>query len=138
MAAAVETNPNTLVDHALYWAPVASEDEGLYLASLLNSDVLHERTEAYYSRGLLGARNIHKAAFGAPIPVFDPEAELHRAIVAAGQRCSSLTATLELTGTRTGPNRRACRRALTEARLMEDLNSSVAELIPPPTGAALP
>ncbi len=131
VAAAVESDTTTLIDHALYWAPVASEEEGLYLSSLLNSDVLHLRTEAYYSRGLLGARNIHKAAFGVPIPVFDPELALHTELVSIARKCSEVVAALVLTARRTGPNRKMCRDALTASGMMDALNSVVDRLIPP-------
>jgi hypothetical protein len=130
VAAALETDTSTLIDHALYWAPVANEEEGLYLSALLNSDVLHHRTEDYYSRGLLGARNIHKAAFGVPIPVFAPGDPLHERIVDIARRCGDVVAAVSLTR-RTAPNRKACRDALTQVGLMDQLNAGVAELIPP-------
>jgi hypothetical protein len=109
---------------------VANEEEGLYLSALLNSDVLHHRTEDYYSRGLLGARNIHKAAFGVPIPVFAPGDPLHERIVDIARRCGDVVAAVSLTR-RTAPNRKACRDALTQVGLMDQLNAGVAELIPP-------
>lgn len=130
VAAALETDVTTIIDHALYWAPVATEDEGHYLVGLLNSDVLHERTEEYYSRGLLGARNIHKAAFGVPIPEFDPTDDHHQAIVGDAKSGAQAVTDLTLTG-RTSGNRRTCRGVLTSAGVMDSLNRHVTDVIPP-------
>lgn len=132
VAAAVLTNEAVIVDHALYWAQVSSLDEGRYLVGLLNSDVLHDRTQDYYSRGLLGARNIHKAAFGVPVPAFDPTSSLHTDIVTASQTCEDIAALVQLVSSATSVNRVAVRTALERAGAMEALNSAVDSLIPPP------
>lgn len=132
VAAAVETDTTTVVDHALYWSPVSSIEEGRYLVGLLNSDELHRRTEEYYSRGLIGARNIHKAAFGVSIPAFDPSNALHKAIVETTVAAEIVAASVSPSATVTSRRRAAHRSALDAAGVMNRLNEQVRLLIPPP------
>lgn len=125
VAAAVETDTSTIIDHALYWAAVESEIEAHYLAGLLNSDELHEQTEAMYSRGLLGARNIHRAAFGVPVPAFDPTDPGHSAVVEAAKACHAVAAEVSADESTTARNRMRFREALTSSGQMKVLNASV-------------
>jgi SAM-dependent methyltransferase len=132
VAAAVETDHDTIVDHALYWAPVGSLDEGRYLVALLNSDVLHARVEDFYSRGQFGARNIHKAAFGVDIPQFDPSDSLHGRIVALSTTAEEVVSGIVPSGARTSSFRVAYRSALTAHGVMGELDSAIDDLIPSP------
>ena len=134
VAAAVCTDGQSVVDHALYWAPVGSVAEGRYLTAFLNSDVLHNRTVDYYSRGLLGPRNIHKAAFGVPIPVFDAADSDHLALTVLAEECERALAGLALGASATSSNRKSCRDELTNSGVMAELNDEVSGLIPPPPG----
>lgn len=71
-----------LIDQTLYWAPVSTEDEALYLTGLLNSNAANELIKAFQPRGQQGERHIHELAFGIT-PPYDPEEESHVAVVRA-------------------------------------------------------
>lgn len=74
-----------VVDHALYWASFASEDEALYATTVINSAALHSRIVSALSKGLFGGRNIHRAPFLVPWPRYDPTDGKHGAIVRSGR-----------------------------------------------------
>lgn len=84
-AACVIRNQDAVIDHMLYWAPVDTEEEGHYLASILNAEATRARVEHMQSRGEQGARHFDKVFFTLPIPRFDPSNELHLRIVQAGR-----------------------------------------------------
>jgi hypothetical protein len=129
VAAAVETDPASVIDNALYWAPAGSIDEARYLVGLLNSDVLHNRTQDFYSKGLLGPRNIHKAAFGVPIPVFNPDDEVHRHIAEVAADCETAVVDVDASAKATSTNRTRFRDALEASGLMDRLNVAVEALL---------
>ncbi len=51
VAAALVDDPRLIIDHTLYWGPVASRDEGLYLCAILNSPSLTELVRPLISYG---------------------------------------------------------------------------------------
>jgi hypothetical protein len=66
-AAVLVRDQNGVVEHAIYWAPVVSEDEGHYLAAILNSENVRARVVHMQSRGEQGARHFDKLMFTLPI-----------------------------------------------------------------------
>ena len=82
--AAVLRDRDAIVDHTLYWIPCGSEREAAYLLAVINSDALRDAAEPLMSRGLWGARDLHKHLWKLPIPRFDPGDGLHAAVADAG------------------------------------------------------
>jgi hypothetical protein len=70
-AACVLRQPKAVIDHMLYWASPASEDEARYLAAILNSETARARAAHFQARGQWGARHFDKVMFNLPIPRFD-------------------------------------------------------------------
>ena len=82
--AALLQDDGILVDHLLYWITCRNVDEANYLLAVINSDVLQNAVHPLMSKGLFGARDLHKHLWKLPIPAFDPSLELHTAIAEAG------------------------------------------------------
>jgi hypothetical protein len=76
-AACVLRRSQAVIEHAVYWAAVSSEAEGLYLIAILNSETARARVAALQARGQWGARHFDKVLFTLPIPCFDGAASLH-------------------------------------------------------------
>ena len=83
LAAAVVRDETAVIDHKLYWAAIESPEEASYLCGILNSEALRAGVERYQSQGQWGARDFDKYVFNLPIPRFDADAALHRAIADA-------------------------------------------------------
>ena len=88
---------DAIVDHTLYWMPCESDGEAAYLLAVINSDALRDAAAPFMSRGLWGARDLHKHLWALPIPRFDPGEPLHAAIAAAGEAAAE-GAALQLEG----------------------------------------
>ncbi|MCY3881742.1 MAG: N-6 DNA methylase [Chloroflexi bacterium] len=76
---------DAIVDHTLYWMPCGSDQEAAYLLALINSDALRDAVEPHMSRGLWGARDLHKHLWNLPIRRFDAADALHADTAAAGE-----------------------------------------------------
>lgn len=85
-----------IIEHAVYWAQVASESEGQYLTALLNSETSRSRVAAMQARGQWGARHFDKVMFNLPIPRFDPAESLHNDLAAAAAEAERIAAAFEL------------------------------------------
>jgi hypothetical protein len=70
LVAARVQDASALVDHTCYWASAESEGEALYLAAILNSRTVRERTKPFQARGLFGERHFDKYIFYVPIPTY--------------------------------------------------------------------
>jgi len=88
--AALLGNHVSVVEHALYWAPVASVEEGRYLTAILNSETLRRRIAARQSRGQWGARHFDKLLVNEPIPRFEAGDADHAALVALAERAEAV------------------------------------------------
>lgn len=84
-AACVLRDPLGAIDHMLYWAPIAAEVEGHYLAAILNSENARARVAHMQSRGEQGARHFDKLMFTLPIPRFDAREPVHAELAEAGR-----------------------------------------------------
>ena len=80
IAAAVVRDETAIIDHKLYWAATVSSEEASYLCGVLNSEALRAGVERYQSQGQWGARDFDKYVFNLPIPRFDENNTLHRAL----------------------------------------------------------
>jgi hypothetical protein len=129
-AASVLRDNRAIIEHKLYWAPVGSENEALYLAAILGSEAARLRVEHLQSRGQFGARDFDKVMFTLPIPRFDAEDETHRALAAAGADAERLVASLELgDGVQFQRARQTVREALRTAGIADRIDALVAELL---------
>jgi len=75
-----------VIEHKLYWAPVATREEGYYLTALLNAHALTYFVRPYQSTGAFGPRDFDKYVWHMPIPQFDADNEHHLRLVALGQQ----------------------------------------------------
>jgi hypothetical protein len=74
-----------IVDHTLYRITVSDASEAIYLAAVLNSEIVNEAIKPFQSTGLLGERHVHKKVLDVPIPLFDSNNPLHRRLSELGQ-----------------------------------------------------
>jgi len=91
-AACILRDERGVIDHMLYWAAIAVEEEGHYLAAILNSESVRARIAHMQARGEQGARHFDKLMFTLPIPRFDPREGLHAELAAAGQAAEAIAA----------------------------------------------
>ena len=82
--AAILHDNTALVENVLFWVPCRNTDEANYLLAIINSDALKEAVTPLMTKGLFGARDLHKRLWTLPIPRFDPEQGLHTTIASAG------------------------------------------------------
>ncbi|MCY4615539.1 MAG: N-6 DNA methylase [Chloroflexi bacterium] len=82
-------NRNAIVENTLYWMPCDSEEETAYLLAIINSEALRQAAEPFMSKGLWGARDLHKHLWSLPIPRFDRADPLHIDVAAAGESAAA-------------------------------------------------
>ena len=90
LAACIIRDETTVVDHQLYWASFENIDEARYLCAILNSGTLRASVSRYQSQGQWGARHFDKYVFNLPIPRFDTDNSLHRALAQAAQTAEGI------------------------------------------------
>lgn len=95
IAAALVTDPRIIVEHAVYWAAVATEAEGWYLVGILNSASLTELARPLMSYGK-DERHIDKHVWRLPIPIYDSTIETHAEIAKLSAELSEEIATQTL------------------------------------------
>ncbi len=78
---AAHLTDSAVVNDALYWAAVSSADEARFLTAILNSNALLEVVAPLQARGGWGPRHFDKYVFHAPIPLYDPNNEIHENLV---------------------------------------------------------
>ena len=122
---------DVIVDHTLYWMPCAGDEEAAYLLALINSDALRDAVEPHMSRGLWGARDLHKHLWNLAIPRFDPDDQLHLAVAAAGEAAANGAAELLPSGDgMAGPAaRRLLRQWLADSDEGREVERAVGELL---------
>ena len=77
-----------IIDAKTYYYYPKSIEEGDYLCSILNSDIVNERIKAYQPEGLYGARDIHRRPFEVcPIPEYDDSNSDHKRLAVLGCEC---------------------------------------------------
>lgn len=92
------TRPHGFVlDHTAYWYRCATPDEGHYLAALLNAPSVDAAIKAHQTRGMFGARHIHRRPFEVcPIPQFDARNPDHLQLAALSRQAHDAVAALDL------------------------------------------
>ncbi|KAA0919134.1 N-6 DNA methylase [Dietzia sp. ANT_WB102] len=131
LAAALVRDESAVIDHKLYWAPVAAEAEGHYLCAILNSSTLLERVKPLQALGLFGTRDFDKNVFAVPFPRFDSTDSLHARLSDLGARSEKAACSVDISGTRTfQAARKKVAAALLEAGISQEIEEAVAELVP--------
>ena len=85
-----------VIDHTLYWAPVESRAEGLYLVAILNSETVRARIVGLQARGEQGPRHFDKLMFTLPIPLFDARIPLHAILAEQAEEAAAVAAGVAL------------------------------------------
>ena len=94
LSAALITDPRAVIEHGAYWAAVSSESEGHYLVGILNTPTLTELVRPLMSYGK-DERHIDKNVWKLPIPAYEYDNPLHRAIVETTKELTDELATME-------------------------------------------
>jgi hypothetical protein len=84
VAAALVDDPTAVIEHKLYWAPIASLEAGLFLSAILNSTVLTELVRPMMSYGK-DERDIDKYVWNLPIPRYDNADPTHHRLAELGR-----------------------------------------------------
>ncbi len=66
-----------LVDHKTYWFYTNSAEEAYYLTAILNSTTPNLMMKDFQTKGLFGARDIHKRILDIYYPKFDEKNDIH-------------------------------------------------------------
>lgn len=125
-AACFLRNANAVVEHGLYWGRPNSENEGLYLVSILNSELTRKRIENLQARGLFGARHFDKVMFTLPIPRFSEANSLHLELAEAAREAELLAAGIEIVD---GEPFQRARRTVREHLRADGLAGRIDELV---------
>jgi hypothetical protein len=119
-----------IIDHMLYWAPVASRDEARYLTAILNTPAINELVRPYQSVGAFGPRHFDKYVWRAPIPRFDHNKETHMRLIDLAIRAEEAVKQFELgDGGSFQAARRVIRSELANTGIAAELNTAVSELM---------
>jgi hypothetical protein len=126
-----------IIDHKEYAYGTTALGEAYYLAAILNSAAPNEMMKDFQSRGLFGARDIHKKILDIYFPTFDRRSEQHQRLAALSLEAHTLTEKYllsnppqePLTPTRLGRLRAQIKLNIeTEMQLMDDLVRTVMRL----------
>jgi hypothetical protein len=128
--AVVLLDRQAVVEHKLYWAPVATIEEGRYLAGILGSEAARKKVERLQSRGQWGARDFDKVMLTLPIPQFDLEERIHRELIEAVTKAEEIANNVELPdGIHFQNARKVIRAALAESGVSQHIDNLVGRLI---------
>lgn len=128
VAAALITDPQVIIDHTLYWATVATEQEGQYLVGILNAPVLTDLVRPLMSYGK-DERHVDKHVWKLPIPTYDPDDPVHQEIVELATRLSDQVSNLQFTSDYFVTVRKQIRQHLASSSDGKRLNGLVAQLL---------
>lgn len=128
VSAALVTDPRIIVEHAAYWAAVATESEGLYLVGLMNSPALTELVRPLMAYGK-DERHIDKHVWRLPIPIYDSANDLHLTISRLAGELTAAIAHREFTTSNFVTIRQQLRREILSDARARELNEAVMELL---------
>ena len=83
--AALVSDNEAVIDHALYWITCKGKEEANYLMAIINSDRLSKAVTPLMPKGQFGARDLHKHLWKLPIPEFDAGNPQHVQVSQAGE-----------------------------------------------------
>jgi hypothetical protein len=129
-AATVVADCAAIAEHATYWAPVRTTDEGRYLVAILNSETTRKRIEHAQPKGQGGARHFDNLIWELPIPEFTARNPLHRDLARAAVVAERVAVSVALTeGAYFTHQRRTIRDALTQDGVASRIDQLVARLL---------
>lgn len=129
LAAAYVDDPRAVIEHKLYWANVADQEEGRYLTAVLNSDALLQLVRPLQARGEHNPRDFDKYVWRMPIPLYDRTDSLHRDLVALAVRAEHVSSQVDLPVQSFQALRRRVRHALDDDGVADDLDAAVVQLL---------
>jgi len=101
-----------VVDHKAYWCRTTTKEEAHFLVALLNAPCVDEAIKVHQTRGLFGARDIHRRPFEVcAIPQFNPLTPSHQQLAALSQAAHERVAELDLSHERVVAARKHARQA---------------------------
>ena len=89
------TNRRAIASDGLYWASVRTEAEADYLCAILNAPVMTDLVRPFMSYGK-DERDIHKAPWELPVPIFDDVNPIHTRLAELGAVAERIAATFEI------------------------------------------
>ncbi|MBQ0905523.1 N-6 DNA methylase [Micromonospora sp. U21] len=129
VAAAIVDDPAAIIDHKLYWVPIATREEGLFLSAILNSTVLTELVRPMMSYAK-DERDIDKYVWDLPIPRYDNANPTHRRLSESGREQHQTVAGLSLVeGMNFVTLRRRIRAELTRHPATSEIEAIVTEML---------
>ncbi|MFJ1543334.1 N-6 DNA methylase [Micromonospora chalcea] len=93
VAAAIVEDATAIIEHKLYWVPIATLDEGLFLCAILNSAALTDLVRPMMSYGK-DERDIDKQLWNLPIPRYDAANATHQRLAELGRDQGQAVASL--------------------------------------------
>jgi type I restriction-modification system DNA methylase subunit len=81
-----------LVESKAYVFHTNDLDEANYLSAILNSAIPNEMMKDFQTKGLFGARDVHKKILDIYYPKYNAESKLHRQLAALGQQAHAKAA----------------------------------------------
>ncbi|ORL74743.1 restriction endonuclease [Prescottella equi] len=128
VSAAVLRNPRVVVEHGVYWASVASQDEATFLVGILNAPSLTDLVRPHMSYGK-DERHIDKNVWKLPIPTYDPADPAHLRIVELSSQLADCVAELALASSYFVTQRKAIRAFLADLPDGKELDAIVSEVV---------
>ena len=130
LAACRIEDPEAVIDHKLYWAPVDSAEEGRYLCAVLNSQALTDAVIGLQARGQHNPRDFDMHIFALPFPTYNPADDLHRALVDLSAAAEHVATTVKLDSAwQFQKARRVTREALREHGVAGQIDAGVSEML---------
>ncbi|MCZ7610943.1 MAG: N-6 DNA methylase [Ignavibacterium sp.] len=128
-------NIEFIADHKTYWLGTNSYDESYYLTAILNSTIPNELMKKFQTRGLFGARDVHKKILDIYFPRFDEANEVHKKLAELSETAHKKAAKYlednppqkELTATRLGKLRLDIKKHLSEE--MKEIDKLVKKVV---------
>ena len=130
LSATLIEDPNVIVDHKAYWAPIRSLDEARYVCAIVNSDTVLQRVIPMQPRGWRDPRDFDNLVWELPIPDFDRRVALHRDLAAAAAEAEQVAGEVALPDGDYRRKRRAIRDALAAIGLSARIDGLVSRLLP--------
>lgn len=128
LTAARITSARLIVDYTLYWATAASTTEAQYLCAILNSAKITELARPLMSYGK-DERDFAKHIWQLPIPLYDPDNDLHAALATRGAELETAVGEFQLRSVHFSAVRRDVRKFVAETEAGLDVEALVEELL---------
>ena len=129
LAAAIVTDTSAVIDHKLYWGPVAGLDEARYLVAILNSSIVTMAVRPMQARGEHNPRDFDKYVFRLPIPQYDMSDANHAQLAILAEYAEQTAARAVLPRVRFELQRKYIREVLDRDGVAADINAIVKSLL---------